>query len=95
MLAVSGEVDLYTAPQLKEAIDGALSAETPHLVFDLADLGFIDSTGLGVLVGALKGAEAMGGDVTLRNPSASTRKVLEIGGLAELFTIEEAPGATG
>lgn len=85
---VTGEVDLYTAPRLREALDEAIGNGEAHLVVDLAELDFIDSTGLGVLVGALKQARQSGGDLVLRNPTRSTFKILEIAGLTKLFTIE-------
>lgn len=88
VVRVRGEVDLYTAPQLRERLDQALEEGNATVVVDLGDLDFIDSTGLGVLVGALKQARSAGGDVTLRNPGKSTHKILEIAGLTELFTIE-------
>lgn len=88
VVAVQGEVDLYTAPRLREQLEGVVATDTPNVVIDLETLDFIDSTGLGVLVGALKEAENRGGGVRLRNPGRSTRKILEIAGLTEVFTIE-------
>lgn len=88
VVSVRGEVDLYTAPKLREQLDGAVHGDSPQVVVDLGQLDFIDSTGLGVLVGALKQARAAGGDVTLRNPTRATHKILEIAGLTELFTLE-------
>lgn len=88
IVRIRGEVDLYTAPKLRERLDEAVQGSKPEIVVDLGNLDFIDSTGLGVLVGALKQARAAGGDVSLRNPSRSTHKILEIAGLTELFTVE-------
>lgn len=85
---VQGEVDLYTAPRLRERLDAVVAGEAPRVVVDLEQLDFIDSTGLGVLVGALKQARDSGGDMSLRNPSRSTHKLLEIAGLTELFSIQ-------
>lgn len=88
VVRVRGEVDLYTAPQLRERLDEAVNGPSPNVIVDLEQLDFIDSTGLGVLVGALKQARAAGGDVTLRNPTRSTHKILEIAGLTELFAVQ-------
>jgi len=88
VVSVRGEVDLYTAPKLREHLDEALQGDLPQVVVDLTQLDFIDSTGLGVLVGALKQVRAGGGDMSLRNPSRSTHKILEIAGLTELFSVE-------
>jgi anti-sigma B factor antagonist len=87
-VAVTGEVDLYTAPRLREQLDEAIESGSQRLIVDLSELDFIDSTGLGVLVGALKRARQGGGELTLRSPTRSTYKILEIAGLTKLFTIE-------
>ena len=86
-VALAGELDLASAPVLREAAEPPIDEGRP-IVIDLRELTFIDSTGLGVLVGALKLARAAGGDVSLRNPSRSTHKILEIAGLTELFKVE-------
>ena len=90
VVRLHGEVDVYTSPELKELLDSVVlgDAAGETIVIDLSGLDFIDSTGLGVLVGALKRARAGGGDVTLRGPQPSILKVLEITGLVTLFTIE-------
>ena len=90
-VAVRGEVDVYTSPQLKQAFEGLLhgDAGARTVVIDLSGLDFIDSTGLGVLVGALKRARASGGDVVFTTPPASIMKVFEITGLTSLFAIED------
>lgn len=88
VVAVRGEVDLYTAPKLRERLEGLVEADERQIVVDLAELDFIDSTGLGVLVGALKRVREYGGDMRLRNASPSTHKILEIAGLTKLFSLE-------
>ncbi|HZQ56576.1 MAG TPA: STAS domain-containing protein [Acidimicrobiales bacterium] len=85
-LAISGDVDIATAPGLREQLE---RLEAPNVVVDLSGVTFIDSTGLGVLVGALKRAKEAGGQLTLRSPSRSTRKVLDITGLSQLVAIED------
>jgi anti-sigma B factor antagonist len=85
---VRGEVDLYTAPRLREQLEEVIGEGQRQLVVDLTEMDFIDSTGLGVLVGTLKRLRETGGEMSLRNPSRSTHKILEIAGLTELFTIE-------
>lgn len=89
-VTVRGEVDVYTSPELKQAFESVLQGDAgaQTVVIDLSRLDFIDSTGLGVLVGALKRARASGGDVVLTTPPTSIMKVFEITGLTSLFTIE-------
>lgn len=57
------------------------------MTVDLSDVGFIDSTGMGALVDGLKRMREAGGGMVLRSPGPSTRKVLEITGLDQVFRI--------
>ena len=91
VLAVGGEIDVHTTPQLREVLLGALTNDSPTVVLDLADVTFIDSTGLSVLITALKRARSLGGDVRLRTPSHQVFKVLELTRLHQVFEIEDAP----
>jgi anti-sigma B factor antagonist len=87
-VALGGELDLATAPELWAAIDHALARGRRRLVLDLADLVFVDSTGLGVFVRAGKELRASGGRLTLRSPGERVAKLLAITGLEEVFDIE-------
>ena len=87
VVAVAGEVDVATAPRLRDRLDAAIDRGPPLLVVDLSSVTFIDSMGLGVLIGAAKRVEEAG--VTLRVVIAEPRilKLFEITGLLEIFTI--------
>jgi anti-sigma B factor antagonist len=87
-IVLGGELDLATAPELWAAIDHALARGRKHLVLDLVDLGFVDSTGLGVFVRAGKELRASGGRLTLRHPGERVAKLLAITGLEEVFDID-------
>jgi anti-sigma B factor antagonist len=88
VVAVDGELDLATAPELRDSLV-ALSEEGPtDIILDLTSLRFIDSTGLSVLVMAHNRARADRGSILLRNPSPSVLRILEITGLVSVFTIE-------
>ena len=89
-VSVRGEVDVYTAPQLRECLYGVVVDGNRRVVLDLSAMSFIDSTGLGVIVGTLKRLREGGGDLVLRSPSRSTRKVLEITGLTRIMEIVES-----
>lgn len=82
-----GEVDIYTAPTLKEHIASALDEGDPGLVIDLSGVGFMDSSGLGVLVGALKRVNDAGGSLRLVCPEGGVLKVFRITGLTKVFSI--------
>lgn len=87
-VAVRGELDVYTASMLRQTLTELLVAGDVSLLIDMSDLAYIDSTGLGVLVGALKQAREMGGDVRLRGLNAQAYNVFDITGLTRVFTIE-------
>ena len=82
-----GELDMSTAPQLRDELARLASSGAGIVTLDLSDLAFIDSTGLSVLITALKLLRQHGGELALRSPTPGTRKVLEITGLTEVFSI--------
>jgi anti-sigma B factor antagonist len=90
VLAVKGEVDLYTSPQLKEKVGEMVEQGQSRLVIDLTDVGFMDSSGLGVLVTALKRARERDGQLALVCPEGSVHKVLTITGLDRVFPIHQS-----
>ncbi|HVF10303.1 MAG TPA: STAS domain-containing protein, partial [Abditibacteriaceae bacterium] len=94
ILEVSGEIELSNAAQLREALMRACHDEQPGLVVDMSGVAFIDSTGIGVLVGALKRARECNGAFVLACPQRRVRRVFEITGLLSVFalsaTVEDA-----
>jgi len=82
-----GDLDLATASRLRTEFIDLVGHGVRTITVDLGGLDFIDSTGLGVLVGGLKRLREHGGDLALRSPSASALKVFEITGLTKLFAI--------
>jgi anti-sigma B factor antagonist len=90
VLAMRGEIDLASAPQLREALTRMNPNETSLVVLDLSEVTFLDSTGLGVLMGALKRARAAGGDIRLVINRPNLLKVFEITGLTTLFSLFES-----
>lgn len=94
---VAGEIDVYTAPVLREELAAQQEAGPVDLVVDLTDVPFMDSTGLGVLVGALKRARTMHGDLRLVIDQERVLKVFRITALTQVFeihaTLDEALAA--
>jgi anti-sigma B factor antagonist len=86
-VGLAGELDMATAPLLSEELQRLAAEGAARVTVDLAELAFIDSTGLSVLISGLKRLRQQGGDMALRSPTPATRKVLEITGLTELFAI--------
>jgi len=85
VVAVAGEIDLFTAPELKSA--EALESGRTRIVVDLTDTTFLDSTALGVLIGAVKRLRSREGVLTIVNTDANIAKTFEITGLDQIFTI--------
>ena len=87
VIAVTGEVDLFTAPELKERLVELIDSGQRQIIIDLSETTFLDSTGLGVLIGALKRLRASDGELVIVNQEASIAKTFEITGLDQIFTI--------
>ena len=85
VVALSGEIDMATSPELRERLHALLSEGRSNLVIDLDEVGFLDSTALGVLIGTMKRARAAGGDVRLVCTQPRVAKVLEITRLDQAF----------
>jgi anti-sigma B factor antagonist len=87
VVLLAGELDLATAPRLRDHLALFSESGQNEITLDLADLDFIDSTGLSVLVMAYTRAQASGGGMAIRNPPAAVMRIFEITGLASVFTI--------
>lgn len=90
VLNVSGEVDVYSAPALSERINEILDSGSRRIVVDLSAVEFIDSTGLGALVGGHNRARDLGGELLLVCTVERVIKLLRITGLNDVFTIKSS-----
>lgn len=86
VVALSGEIDVAAAPELHEALVDELGSARVTVV-DLAAVTFLDSSGLSVLVTALRRARERGDDVVLCSPTPAVARVLGLAGLLEVFRI--------
>ena len=98
VIDVQGEIDMYTAPRLRELLIDLVSKGNYQLVANLEKVGFLDSTGLGVLVGGLKRVRAHDGSLDLVCTQQRILKIFQITGLTEIFgiyaTADQAIAAT-
>ena len=87
IVAVGGEIDVYTAPKLRDRITELVADGVYDLVIDMEAVEFLDSTGLGVLVGGLKKVRAHDGSLELVCTQDRLLKIFRITGLAKVFAI--------
>lgn len=88
-MSLSGEVDVYTAPRLKESLVEQVESGCTRIIVDLDGVGFIDSSGLGVLVGGLRRAKERDGTIRLVCTRDNILKIFRITGLDKVFAIFE------
>src|SRR3990172_6358012 len=89
VITLEGEADLYTAPELKGELQRGMEDGAENVVVDLSATTFIDSTTLGVLIGAVKRLRSVGGSVSLVCSDRNIRKIFEITLLDRVFPIFE------
>jgi len=87
---VAGEIDVYTAPQLREQLVELVDSGRYDLVIDMERVEFLDSTGLGVLVGGLKRVRAHDGSLRLVCTQERILKIFRITGLTKVFPIHDS-----
>lgn len=86
---VEGEVDVSNADQLRSAVDAALAGSALEVTIDLAQVPYIDSTGIGVLVGAAHRAQEAGKQLVVASPQKNVARVLGLLGVADDLNIRQ------
>jgi anti-sigma B factor antagonist len=89
VISLTGEVDLYTAPEFKAELVKVIEGWAEHVVVDLSDTTFIDSTTLGVLISGVKRLRPRNGRLALVITDRNIRKIFDITGLDRVFPIFE------
>lgn len=87
VVEVGGEIDVYTAPKLREQLVDLVAGGRYHLIVDMQGVDFLDSTGLGVLVGGLKRVRSHDGSLHLVCSQERILKIFRITGLTKVFPI--------
>jgi anti-sigma B factor antagonist len=88
-VALHGEVDVATVDQVRVALADAIAAKPRHIVVDLSDLSFIDSTGLGALVFGFQRCRDAGIAFRLARPTRGVRQILVLSGLLEVVELQD------
>ena len=89
VLVLHGEADLHSAPELRERLRSTIDEGISNVVLDLSDSAFVDSTSLGVLLGAMKRLRERDGQIHLVVPRPDIRRIFEITLLDRIFPLHE------
>ena len=86
---ISGDIDHHSARTVRTQIDDALISRRPsRLVLDLSQVSFMDSSGLGLILGRFSKSSELGSDFLLLNPNEAVTRILDIAGIGRLIKIE-------
>lgn len=85
---LEGELDVSTADKLKEYLHNLVGEEVVDMKINLSDLEYIDSTGLGVMIGVLKKLRTNDKEIYIINPKSNVKKIFTITGLDKIFKVE-------
>jgi anti-sigma B factor antagonist len=85
VLQLAGEIDVYTAPQFREAVNAILNTGQKHLIIEMSQVSYMDSSGFGTLLSATKRLRPSGGAVTLVNVNRAIERILRITRLDTIF----------
>ncbi|WP_042277526.1 STAS domain-containing protein [[Clostridium] dakarense] len=85
---LEGELDVSTADKLKEYLHGLVEQEVVDMKINLSSLEYIDSTGLGVMIGVLKKLRTNDKEIYIINPKSNVKKIFTITGLDKIFKVE-------
>ena len=99
VLGVTGEIDVHTAKEFKEAVDALIGAGQKHVVLDMRQVTYMDSSGFGTLLSATKRVRPRGGSVNLAGCTSAINRIMHITRLDSIFgvfdSVEEACSAVG
>ena len=90
VVAVSGEVDLFTAPEFKQRVMAPIAAGVDRVVVDLTETTFVDSSSLGVLIGAHRRLKSRGGRLVVACDREAIVKTFRITGLDSVFSLVDS-----
>ncbi len=89
VLAVSGEIDIYTAPLFKQAVVKVVAEGNNHVVIDLSEVTFMDSSGFGTLLGATRRLRPSGGGLHLAHANSTIQRMLRLTRLDSIIDVHD------
>lgn len=90
IVKISGEIDVFTSPRLREMLLEIIDDGAAHLVVDLSEVTFLDSTGLGVLVGIYHRLRARDGSMSFMGVNDRVRRVFHVTQLTKIFVLHRS-----
>ena len=92
---LNGEIDHHTAASIREQIDEEIRRTRPELlILDFRDITFMDSSGIGLVMGRYREMQLIGGQVHVTNTSPQIRKVMRLAGMDRLAVFDRTPSST-
>ncbi len=86
---LDGEIDHHNSGSIRSEVDAAIYAHTPHtLIFDFQDVTFMDSSGIGLIMGRYKVMQPLGGEIILLRPAPHIKRILRLAGMDRLAKIQ-------
>ena len=86
--ALSGDIDHHAARELRTELDGVISHSRPELlILDMENVGFMDSSGIGLILGRFRSMRAVGGELLIKNARREIAEVIKISGLGNLLVV--------
>lgn len=92
IVTVSGELDHHIAAGLRTKIDAMLGGEVKNIIFDFSELNFMDSSGVGMIMGRYKAVQKSGGSVTVASSKPQVERILKISGLLSIVETATSVG---
>ena len=90
ILDITGEIDLYNAPEIKDIINQLIEEQKYNVIINLEKVSYIDSSGIGALISSLSNLKKYQGGLKIINVYASVRKVFELTKLTSFFEIHDS-----
>jgi len=87
VLDATGEIDIYTAPEFKKAVDSVIASGQKHIVINMENVSYMDSSGFGMLLSATKKVKPDGGSINLAACGSAIERMLRVTKLDSVFQI--------
>lgn len=91
IIGIIGELDHHSAEYIRTKIDAEMvKSTTKHIIFDFSKVSFMDSSGIGVIIGRYKNIQKLNGRAAIVNPNLQIKKIFEMGGIFKLMPLYES-----